>query len=712
MMTTSWTNTPGRQRRHRGQVLMLALLGIIALMALLLYVINVGDQFVRRAELQDSADATATAGATHLARSMNVIALNNCTEARLLAMVPIFDSAPLATEMSLNETEAWLEGLNAHLSQGVPDSPNGCLLNGLVALRDRIEVQRDILEAFDAVINHSGFDMRHVTFWRFVGYGGPAPHGSLWRTAEALEAFSRVTWRTAPELAQANAIRYGRVNGIRDISRDGRSGQIIAESLSVMLPVLPHFPAREGDFLDFQPVLEGEIRVRYDDTTMQRADRNGGGIPDFEYPHRLGPWAKLFPQGSWRDRWYEYHGGTYVPGSQTRGSSGSVGGGRTVGSSIRGGTRGYWIGGWSRLIGYSTLGPYEQMLRHLSVYTDDRVYLRQGVQLRRDGALADTFFYQYMRQLSDIKLDYMFDTPEELARYHYPLWVHTDSYDDARSLATAGAALPPGSAVPRVYQTLLYKVEFASSVPPTSASYESTGTYRTNSDYPTAIWLEGWYDPAVHGLVQIADNVWMEDYTYQTTEDREIGIYPRREDPNDPDSPHVFQTVYVRALYVWGGIDVGGDVEVRNPCNYTSADSLPVPILFDPGPADEYDYDPTNPDADEGVRREHYTFLGLSWVREQNERNWPDQFEDNSPAGSSLAVGQAKLFNNASWDLWTAGWQVQLVPVTDWDDWVQRAMDGQLDAAEIETLDTEYFDRLVEYMSNIYSPMADRYFSH
>jgi hypothetical protein len=702
---------PSRRRRG-GQVLLLALIGMLGLMGLLFYVVNVGDQFVRRTELQDSADAAAAAGAGHLARSMNVIALNNCTEARMLAMVPIFDSAPLATEMALNEVDAWLVGLDAQLQRGLPDSPQGSLEAGIKALRDRMEVQQEILKKFDDVINHSTFDMRQTTFWRTGGIGGPPPHGALWRTAAAMEAFSQATWASAPALAQDNAIRFGRVNGIRDISQDRDHGQIVEDMLVVMFPVVPAFPAREGEFMDFQPVLDGEIRVRYEDTIMEPSGRNGGGIPDFEYPHRLGPWAKLFSQGTWRDRWYEYNSGTYVPGSQTRGSDGTVGGGRRVGGSARGGTTGYWVGGWARLVGYRTLGPYELMLRHLEYYANDDWYSRQGVQGVRYGELSDTFFYEYMRKLSDIKLRYMFEIPDSLSVTHYPVWVHTDDYEAAKNLATGGVALPPGSVVPDVERTLLYKIEFASSVPDTSVHYQDTGTYRTNDGYPLAIWIAGWYDPEDHKLTRIADYVWMEEYTYQTTEDRKIGIHPRREDPADPDSPLEFQSVYVKAYYVWGGIDVGGEVDVRNPCNYTSMDSLPVPILFDPGVADEYDYDPDNPDPDEGARRDHYTFMGVSWIRERNAKNWGDLYYDNSPDRSAVAAAQAKLFNNSSWDLWTADWQVQLAPVTRWDEWTRSSIDGQVYVGGIELINPEFYDRLVQYMSSLSPVMADRYFNH
>ena len=40
-------------------------------------------------------------------------------------------------------------------------------------------------------------------------------------------------------------------------------------------------------------------------------------------------------------------------------------------------------------------------------------------------------------------------------------------------------------------------------------------------------------------------------------------------------------------------------------------------------------------------------------------------------------MAQAKVFNTSSWDLWTQDWQVQLMPVTGWSDWIVRLDQGQ-----------------------------------
>ena len=79
-----------------GQVLVLTLLGMTVLVALVFYVYNVGDQVNRRTTLQNVADATAISGAGWIARSMNVVAMNNCEQSRLAVLVPIMDALPLA----------------------------------------------------------------------------------------------------------------------------------------------------------------------------------------------------------------------------------------------------------------------------------------------------------------------------------------------------------------------------------------------------------------------------------------------------------------------------------------------------------------------------------------------------------------------------------------------------------------------------------------
>jgi hypothetical protein len=173
----------------------------------------------------------------------------------------------------------------------------------------------------------------------------------------------------------------------------------------------------------------------------------------------------------------------------------------------------------------------------------------------------------------------------------------------------------------------------------------------------------------------------------------------------------VWQPVYLYAWYFFGGIDIGGMVEVSNPANWESGDPLPAPILLDTSTGD---YGSDAPDV--GWRRQRFTYLGVA-RKEMNAPFWPARFQTLSPIKGTLTVAQAKVFNNRSFDLWTQDWQVQLMPVTrllplgDSEAWVTRLEDGigdagavKVDAAEIETA--------LKYLSSLDPEMARLFINH
>ena len=88
---------PRSARRQGGQVLVVALIALTLLASLVFYVINVSDQMHRRVEMQSAADATVISGAAWMARSMNVVAMNNVAITRMLALVPTLDAFPLSS---------------------------------------------------------------------------------------------------------------------------------------------------------------------------------------------------------------------------------------------------------------------------------------------------------------------------------------------------------------------------------------------------------------------------------------------------------------------------------------------------------------------------------------------------------------------------------------------------------------------------------------
>jgi len=441
-------------------------------------------------------------------------------------------------------------------------------------------------------------------------------------------------------------------------------------------------------------VLEGRLTVESENASYWPDKGMGGAIPDCAFPHRLGPWARLI---GWRITKTIATSWEWVPpqeGARVRGGGGSVSipGRRTGGSaqqqsSARGG---YMRATGHVEIGYWTFGPFWEALQRIGRYANG--------SYREPGELSDTFFSKYVADISRIKLGYMF-TSREPKGVHVPEWI-TD-YPEARLKAEQAVADPDLN----VHQTMFYLVEIASSVPEGDPQWLKEGTYRTNGEYPIAIWAGGWKDPETWGVLKIADWIWKDSYTYETTEDTEIGIRVKR----DANGEEVFQTVYMVAMYVFGGIDIGTDEEVSNPANFDDGDEPPAPILLD---ISEGDYDPLDPDPDEGVRRELFTFLGVA-RRRSGATVWTQLFSNPNPTRSTIALAQVKLSNKSSWDLWTQDWRAQLTGVSKWDDWVDRLQTGVADAPLTEGQVIQEEVRTVhEYLNRMDAEMAEQFKSN
>ena len=163
---------------------------------------------------------------------------------------------------------------------------------------------------------------------------------------------------------------------------------------------------------------------------------------------------------------------------------------------------------------------------------------------------------------------------------------------------------------------------------------------------------------------------------YTVTADPTIGILPVTDSRGNP----TLQTAYFVQLVIFAGVNRNvdppspllakqnspNDVIVPNP--YTgfdpTADSAPAPIDLD------HTLVTTSPDA----RRQYLTFLA---VAHQGDTSflWPSRFATGQPYPNIVAVAQAKVFNDHSWDLWTQMWHAQLEPVTGLDPWLTQ-MDG------------------------------------
>ncbi|MCG3180089.1 MAG: hypothetical protein BIFFINMI_02443 [Phycisphaerae bacterium] len=694
--------TRGRRfpRRRSGQVLVIALLALFLLAGMVFYVYNLGDQVNRKVLMQNASDSAAMSGATWMARSMNVVAMNNVAQTRLIGLVAVLDSLPLATQMAYEEITEWVRGLDAQLAAGVPDQ---WLRSGLTSMTDRFHTEQSKLQPLYNALITSGYDVTEATFYRRSGAGGPPPHGSLWVAAKALEDFNTATVQQAGYLAQMNATRMGEVSG-----RDENLYNAGYPTTSFILPVLPELPAVLGTFMDFQkPVMEGRPPEYYT-----------GGLGDHI---RRGPYDQLY---EWRYPRYDQSQTISWPIGTVQGTAGPVRGGpgfnlggKQVGSSVVGGPQDHTIYA-SRTVhgpqtGWSTYGVYTWMVTNQ--IHDSGIAEWVGDNLR------DTNWMRYFQQISKAKTDYIWGN-KTIQSIHNPHWISV--YPEAKEVAekhmitVAGVnGQPPTQQSATVKYTMFYMVQTKSSIDPDAASFRSPGTFITNSDDPKAIWLTGWVDPATWesnpsmNARMISNYIWQVDWTYQTTFDETIGL-PRSGgyiiQPDGTQVP-VWHTVYIREQYVFGGIDIGDNIQIRDPANYTGTDDLPKPYLLDLTKAD---YRTTG-------ERDYMSYLGISRISNVS-RFWNSQFDSGQASDSVLALSEAHVFNNKSWDLWTQYWQARLRPINDTFEnrefkyWVDARLNpnaGDLQAVS-QLVDPNLFGKIRTILQDYDEEMAQTLIKH
>jgi hypothetical protein len=689
--------------RRKGQVLLIALVAMTLLAGLVFYVYNVGNVVNRRLQTQTAADSAAISGATWMARSMNLVAMNNVAVARLIALDPILDSLPLAAEMAHVDADALTDSASGQINDSnnrdIPNEYHEQVLfrSAMAKLLTRLKEQRDIVADLDAALNQSNFHVEDVTFWTLPDVQGNGPHGSLWQACMALDDFSQATAVSAGTLAQANADAFARANG--------------AEA-ALLLPISPILPAVEGSFLDFQKVLQWQVRVEYNDETgairgfiqkVGSGSEGGGAIPDFVFPYRVGPWARLLKpftiipwSRGWRDPIWQVTDWRILPADPTagkvRGGPNIFLNGHGIGDNALTGSPATRRPSEYKCVGYLSYGPYQWALRMLGGWPGSGL---AGTAGSGSLGLNDLPFLQHLQSLSDIKFEYLFDVrPVSLRSTRYPQW--TLEYPQAVRYAQANPD--------KVAHTVYFQFRIVSSAVPMGPKWLTPGTYRTNEDSMLSFWADGWQDiGAMNNCVRVGKYVWRNEWGYETTQDSSIGIQLRK----DAQGNEEYQSVYVTDWYVFVGIDAGDkEVSVRNPANWTAGERLPAPMLLDTSLGDY------TPDADSGVRRSFFTFLGAAG-RSDAAPVWPQRFSSANPGGKMYAIAQASVFNNTSWDLWTQDWQAQLCTVTQWEDWTNQLEKSVADASpKPPTVDSEKLREIWEYLSRLNPDLVEKYVNH
>ena len=216
----------------RGSIGMMGVLCMGAFACLLFALINLGVSVTEKVELQNASDASVLSGATQVARGLNLIALNNNTQAKLLSLatiwfglkaaIPIMKAVHVGYKLACKAL-AFIPFVGAALSAG-------CTII--------VEIASKILLGWDKVVN-SGLITK--IFQPTTGWA--------WKIMKLLERFSAIIARGTPILAAVEAFRIARANG-------ADFGMMLSPSIvggdvdSATDLFLVDFPVREGGFRD------------------------------------------------------------------------------------------------------------------------------------------------------------------------------------------------------------------------------------------------------------------------------------------------------------------------------------------------------------------------------------------------------------------------------------------------------------------------------
>ena len=250
-----------RSARQRGVVIVIAVFSTFLIAGMIGYVFNTGRHAQLRTETQNAADATAISGAGFIARSFNTVAMNNVEISRLIVIVQMLDSIPLAIEHTLLDLKATRDVIEYQIRRGLSER---WIRDQLLEIRAELILQISRLIEMDKFFNDSGYDVREMTF-----YNSKFGRGELWKAMESLDAISLATMENLGGLAQVNASEFGTYNMHHDgVNHEGRyasrhgddSPPRQNDTIAFIAPFESAFAWERHTFEDFhRPVVEGRL---------------------------------------------------------------------------------------------------------------------------------------------------------------------------------------------------------------------------------------------------------------------------------------------------------------------------------------------------------------------------------------------------------------------------------------------------------------------
>jgi hypothetical protein len=485
----------------------------------------------------------------------------------------------------------------------------------------------------DKWVSDTSNDISRQTF-----YDGPGGRGEFWKAMEASDELSQATMEKLGELTQLNAVRGGAVN----LDRMG------GKSAAFVVPLKPAIPYARGQFDDFlRPVMHGILPDKIDDKEFKR-----------------GPFDTVF---GWRYLIGGNQPGYWVGGGgpTTSGGNGNV----PIGS-------GNSSGGGGTFVATGPADPDAYGVRSFNWWMLDRIG-----NFANDHLPHGRFMY-WENRLSSYKLGYLW--PGTAIRKVIDPEIITD-FDEAVKRAEANPS--------DIKETWFLAIEMKSKFKRGEGGFMSPGSYsyyvsagQTDKNTPRTVRLNGWQDPRRWTAEQIGEWQWRDEWDYTTTFDQSIGIAPK------PNAQGVLQPqpVYRIDTFIFLGVNVGPEYEIRNPNNFSSRSGLPAPT--------DLDHSKLNHD-DKKARQEFLSFLAFAEV-DDSAVAWPSRFTGNKPYPYQVALAEAHVFNNHSWDLWTQMWEAQLKPVEGADAWIGLMESGDTSALPAGVNDAKVKE-LAKYLGSL-----------
>ena len=286
-----------------GHIAVLAMLGSVAMVVLIAWVMNTGSLISRRIEVQNAADAAAVTQASWTARSLNVMAMNQTAMTQALAV----NVVGAATAQVVAEAFAVTHDRIFEICRLDPVKPLGCLaallfyeLPVLIPLAKMFDVAVDFEDGIGAGLANILRPLGRSEDYRKIAVALSAMNDTI---VKEHPDFSK---RVATALATQNhvdlPILYAR--GSRN-PKPGVGPKLPVERVNDLVPLVVLDLGRYGGTGSFLPLPVGSTFCKlaerapsasrtYENLSHYRSDPRVSGDPSKRSPGRRGPFARVY----------------------------------------------------------------------------------------------------------------------------------------------------------------------------------------------------------------------------------------------------------------------------------------------------------------------------------------------------------------------------------------------------------------------------------